>query len=51
MIGYLLDTSALLTLREDELGSEQVADLLYSAKSRNIQCFLTLSGYGFIFFD
>ena len=29
---YVLDTSAILTLRDDEPGAEQVADLLYSSE-------------------
>jgi len=29
---YLLDTSALLTLRDDEPGADQVADILYQAQ-------------------
>ena len=36
---FLLDTSALLTLRDDEEGAEQVADLLYQAKHGDAQCF------------
>ncbi len=36
---YLLDTSALLTLRDDEEGSETVANLLYKAKQGEIECF------------
>ena len=39
MIRYLLDTSALLTLRDDEPGTEQVAKILYQAKHGDIQCF------------
>jgi ribonuclease VapC len=41
----LLDTSALLTLRDDETGAEQVADLLYQAQNGHIDClacFMTL---------
>lgn len=36
---YLLDTSAFLTLRDNELGAEQVADLLYQAQEGTAQCF------------
>ena len=42
---YLLDTSALLTLRDDEDGAEQVAEILVRAKEERAQCyacFLTL---------
>lgn len=42
---YLLDTSALLTLRDDEVGSDQVADLLYQAQTGQadcLACFMTL---------
>jgi predicted nucleic acid-binding protein len=35
---YLLDTSALLTLRDDESGADMVADLLKQAQSSNIRC-------------
>jgi predicted nucleic acid-binding protein len=42
---YLLDTSALLALRDNEVGAEQVAALLYEAQDGKIEClgcFLTL---------
>ena len=39
MSRYLLDTSALLTLSDDENGADQVADLLYKAEHNEIQCF------------
>jgi predicted nucleic acid-binding protein len=42
---YLLDTSALLTLRDDEEGADQVARLLYQAQRGQIRClgcFMTL---------
>ena len=39
MSRYLLDTSAFLTLRDDEEGADTVADLLYKAKQDKIQCF------------
>ena len=42
---YLLDTSALLTLRDDESGAEQVAELLYAAQTGQalcLACFMTL---------
>jgi len=45
MISYLLDTSALLTLRDDEPGADQVAELLHAAmrgKARCSACFITL---------
>jgi len=42
---YLLDTSALLTLRDDEPGSDRVAELLEQAQrneARCLGCFITL---------
>jgi predicted nucleic acid-binding protein len=42
---YLLDTSALLTLRDNEAGAEQVAEILYQAqrhKARCCGCFMSL---------
>ncbi len=39
MSRYLFDTSAFLTLRDDEEGAHTVADLLYKAKQDEIQCF------------
>lgn len=37
---YLLDTSALLTLRDDEPGADQVASMLYASRSReDTACF------------
>ncbi len=42
---YLLDTSALLALRDDETGANQVADLLYQAHNGQaicLACFMTL---------
>jgi predicted nucleic acid-binding protein len=36
---YLLDTSALLTLRDDEAGAERVAALLYAAQQGKAHCF------------
>ncbi len=36
---YVLDTSALLTLRDDELGAATVAELLYRAQAGNALCF------------
>lgn len=36
---YLLDTSALLTLRDNEAGAEQVAEILYRAQQREARCF------------
>jgi ribonuclease VapC len=35
---YLLDTSALLTLRDDEPGADRVADILDRARRRKVQC-------------
>ena len=35
---YLLDTSALLSLRDDEPGADQVAELLASARRREAAC-------------
>lgn len=35
---YLLDTSALLALRDDEPGADQVADLLYQAQRGESVC-------------
>ena len=37
---YLLDTSALLTLRDDEDGADMVADLLYQAQENRAICFV-----------
>lgn len=45
MKNYLLDTSALLTLRDDEPGADRVAELLALAgknKARCSGCFMTL---------
>jgi predicted nucleic acid-binding protein len=42
---YLLDTSALLTLRDNEPGADQVAALLYEAQNGKYEClgcFITL---------
>ena len=36
---YLLDTSALLTLRDNESGADQVAEILYQAQQSKAQCF------------
>ncbi|MDD2660098.1 MAG: PIN domain-containing protein [Methylococcales bacterium] len=36
---YLLDTSALLTLRDNEAGADQVAGILYEAQSKKTLCF------------
>jgi predicted nucleic acid-binding protein len=35
---YLLDTSAILTLRDDENGAQTVADLLYQSSNREARC-------------
>jgi len=35
---YLLDTSALLTLRDDEPGADRVAELLAKARRREAVC-------------
>ena len=45
MTTYLLDTSALLTLRDDEPGADRVAKVLQQAQNgevRVVGCFLTL---------
>ncbi len=42
---YLLDTSALLTLRDDEAGAEEVAKILMQAEADTVKvfgCFMTL---------
>ncbi len=42
---YLLDTSAFLSLRDDEEGAEQVAEILRQARKRRancLACFMTL---------
>jgi predicted nucleic acid-binding protein len=42
---YLLDTSALLTLRDDEQGAEEVAQILMQAEAEKVKvfgCFITL---------
>ncbi|NQU64554.1 MAG: PIN domain-containing protein [SAR324 cluster bacterium] len=36
---YLFDSSALLTLRDEEAGADQVAGLLYQAQQQEAQCF------------
>jgi predicted nucleic acid-binding protein len=36
---YLLDTSALLALRDNETGADQVADILYQAQQAKVKCF------------
>jgi len=36
---YLLDTSALLTLRDDEAGAGEVAEVLFQAQQGQAQCF------------
>lgn len=36
---YLLDTSALLTLRDNEDGADQVADILRMAQTQKVHCF------------
>ncbi len=36
---YLLDTSALLTLRDDEDGADLVAELLYKAQEGECKCY------------
>jgi len=36
---YLLDTSALLTLRDNEDGAEVVADLFYQVQEQKVICF------------
>ncbi|MBI2354313.1 MAG: PIN domain-containing protein [Deltaproteobacteria bacterium] len=38
MSGFLLDTSALLALRDDETGAERVANILESAADGGIAC-------------
>jgi predicted nucleic acid-binding protein len=38
MKGYLLDTSAILTLRDDEPGADKVAELLKQAQVANTRC-------------
>ncbi len=45
MKAYVLDTSALLTLRDDEPGADRVADLLAQAHDGEVKafgCFITL---------
>lgn len=37
---YLLDTTALLTLRDDEPGADQVTDLLYQSQKRESLCLI-----------
>jgi len=36
---YLLDTSALLTLWDEEPGADQVAEILHQAESRKAKCY------------
>lgn len=45
MKNYLLDTSALLTLRDDEPGAEEIAKILMQAEADKVKvfgCFMTL---------
>jgi predicted nucleic acid-binding protein len=42
MTAYLLDTSALLTLRDDEPGAARVAELLEQAQAGTLRCFGSL---------
>ena len=45
MKGYLLDTSAILTLRDDEPGADRVAELLEQTRQGSARClgrFITL---------
>ncbi len=45
MTSYLFDTSALLTLRDNESGAEHVAEFLYQATSGEVKgliCFISL---------
>lgn len=39
MNGFLLDTSALLTLRDNEPGAEQVSQLLFQAQNGGLPCY------------
>jgi ribonuclease VapC len=39
MSAYLLDTSAILTLRDNEKGAETVANLLEKAQNNEIKCY------------
>jgi predicted nucleic acid-binding protein len=39
MSGFLLDTSALLTLRDNEPGAEQVSQLLLQAQNGGLPCY------------
>lgn len=39
MIDYVLDTSALLTLRDDEEGANRVAEILAEASLGKVRCF------------
>ena len=39
MNGFLLDTSAVLTLRDDEPGAERVSDLLHAAQKGELRCY------------
>jgi predicted nucleic acid-binding protein len=39
MNGFLLDTSALLTLRDNEPGAEQVSQLLLQAQNGDLPCY------------
>ncbi len=36
---YVLDTSALLTLRDDEPGADRVAELLQNAAGEKVRCY------------
>jgi PIN domain nuclease of toxin-antitoxin system len=39
MIDYVLDTSALLTLRDDEPGADRVAAILAEAAEGKVRCY------------
>jgi predicted nucleic acid-binding protein len=39
MKAYLLDTSALMTLRDDEAGAQTVADLLHDSINNKVNCY------------
>jgi len=47
---YLLDTSALLTLRDDEEGADIVAGLLYQAQEKKVICFACFMTFMEIFY-
>lgn len=47
---YLLDTSALLTLRDNEAGADSVEDILQKAKKGSVKVFVSFMTFTEIFY-